>query len=420
MTRPLALAVLVPMALLPVRGAAQTSTGDLVLTHANVVDVSNGQTLADATVVVRGGIIRTVAAGDIPLPAGVRVIDLQGMYLSPGLLDAHVHIASEAQGRRALYSGVTTVRSMGTNHFADVGLRELSRDGRIESPAVLAAGYHVRPTPAEAFFQDHPEMARYMGGGIQGEEAVRAMVRAVLSHGVDFVKTNATERAGLPDTDPRKQLFSESELRAIVEEAAAAGVPVAAHAHGDEGGRAAVRAGVRSIEHGTYLSEETLALMASRGTYLVPTVAIVTDLVEPGGDYDVPYLQIRGRHMQPRLREMVRNAHRLGVKIVAATDTGYGPNGVVRLAHEIEELAGLGLSNLEAIQAATITAAELFGMEDRVGRIAVGLEGDLVVTQRNPLEDVRALQDVLLVVSDGNVAVARGDWFRERSRPISP
>ncbi len=420
MTRLLALTVLVPMVLRPAHGAAQASTGDLVLTHANVVDVSNGQTLSDATVIVRGGIIQTVAAGDVPLPAGVRVVDVQGMYLSPGLLDAHVHIASEAQGRRALYSGVTTVRSMGTNHFADVGLRELASEGHVETPEVLAAGYHVRPTPAEAFFQDHPEMAQYMGGGIQGEEAVRAMVRAVVSHGVDFVKTNATERAGLPDTDPRKQLFSESELRAIVKEAAAAGVPVAAHAHGDEGGRAAVLAGVRSIEHGTYLSEGTLRLMASRGTYLVPTVAIVTDLVEPGGDYDVPYLQIRGRQMRPRLRDMVRNAHRLGVKIVAATDTGYGPNGVVRLAHEIEELVGLGLSNLEAIQAATVTAAELFRVEDRVGRISVGLEGDLVITQRNPLEDVRALQDVLLVVSDGNVVVTRGDWFSERGRPISP
>ncbi len=420
MIRLLALAFLAPMATLPARGAAQGTTGDLVLTHANVVDVSTGQTLMDATVIVRGRIIQTVAAGDVPLPAGVRVIDVQGMHVTPGLLDAHVHIGSEAQGRRALYSGVTTVRSMGTNHFADVGLRELAGAGHLETPDFLAAGYHVRPTPSEAFFQDHPEMAQYMGGNVQGEDAVRAMVHAVVSHGVDFVKTNATERAGLPNTDPRKQLFSEAELSAIVEEAAAAGVPVAAHAHGDEGGRAAVLAGVRSIEHGTYLSQETLALMASRGTFLVPTVAIMTDLVEPGGDYDVPYLQVRGRHMLRRLHDMVRNAHRLGVKIVAATDTGYGPDGVVRLAHEIEELAGLGLSNLEAIQAATINAAELFRMEDRVGRVSVGLEGDLVITQRNPLEDIRALQDVLLVVSNGNVAVARGDWFSERTRPISP
>jgi hypothetical protein len=143
------------------------------------------------------------------------------------------------------------------------------------------------------------------------------MTAAIVSRGVDFVKTNATERAGLPETDPRRQFYSEAELRAIVTEAGSAGVPVAAHAHGDEGARAAVEAGVRSIEHGTYIGPETLARMVDMGTFLVPTIAIVRDLTIPGGDYDNAVLNIRGRHMLPRVREMARRAHEMGVKVVA-------------------------------------------------------------------------------------------------------
>jgi imidazolonepropionase-like amidohydrolase len=399
--------------------SAQAVPGDLVLRGANVVDVTTGEVLSNAVVIVREGRIESIAGPDAPIGEGVEVVDLQGMYLSPGMIDAHVHIGSESDGRRALEFGVTTARSMGASHFADVGLRELQRAGYAEIPEIVAAGYHVRPPAAEAFFQDHPELAGLREGGVRGVDEVRAMVEALASHGVDFIKTNATERAGLPDTDPRKQFYSEAELRAIVEAATVAGIPVAAHAHGDEGALAAVRAGVRSIEHGTYMSEATLREMASRGTYLVPTVAIVTDLTQPGGDYDVPYLEVRGRHMLPRIRETVRRARLLGVPIVAATDTGYGPESTIRMGHELEELVDAGLSSLEALQAATLNAAELVGVAERTGRVAPGLEADFVVTERNPLEDIRALQDVLLVVSDGRIVVEKGDWFQRGRRRAS-
>jgi imidazolonepropionase-like amidohydrolase len=243
------------------------------------------------------------------------------------------------------------------------------------------------------------------------------MARAMMARGLDFLKVNATERAGVPTTDPRKQLYSAEELRALVEEAAAGGIGVMAHAHGDAGGRAAVEAGVRSIEHGTYLSPETLEMMARRGTFLVPTIAIVRDLTVPGGDYDNAFLNVRGRHMLPRVQEMARTAHRLGVRIVAATDTGYGPESTTTLAHELLELVDIGMSPLEALQAATTTAAELLGVSDHTGRIAPGLEADLVVLERNPLQDIGAVQDVLMVVSDGAVVVQRGDW--PEARPVS-
>jgi len=397
--------------------AAPVDAQDLVLVNANVVDVTSGTVRAGVSVGVRDGRIEAVAEDRAPAPEGAELVDVGGMYVAPGLIDAHVHVGTADQARRALLSGVTTMRSMGADHYADVGIRELQRAGHLEAPELLAAGYHVRPPAAEGFFQDHPEMGRWYGEEIRGDEAVRAMTRALLSRGVDFIKTNATERAGLPNTDPRKQFYSEAELRAIVEEAAVEGVGVAAHAHGDEGGRAAVRAGVRSIEHGTYLSEGTLALMVERGTYLVPTIAIVRDLTIPGGDYDNAVLNIRGRHMLPRVLETAANAHRMGVKIVAATDTGYGPNSTTTLAHELLELNRVGLSPLEALRAATATAAELLGVDDHTGRLEAGLEADLIVLERNPLEDIGVVQDVLMVVSDGQVVVRRGDWPGQR--PVS-
>ncbi len=297
---------------------------DLVLLNANLVDVTDGSIRSGVSVRISDGRVVGVDAGGATAPAGARVVDLAGRYLAPGLIDAHVHVGSEEQARRALMSGVTTMRSAGAAHYADVGMRELQRAGYAQTPEYLAAGYHVRPDPAEALFQDHPDLGRYREGGIRGPDAVRAMARAMMARGLDFLKVNATERAGVPTTDPRKQLYSAEELRALVEEAAAGGIGVMAHAHGDAGGRAAVEAGVRSIEHGTYLSPETLEMMARRGTFLVPTIAIVRDLTVPGGDYDNAFLNVRGRHMLPRVQEMARTAHRLGVRIVAATDTGYG------------------------------------------------------------------------------------------------
>lgn len=392
------------------------SAQDLVLLNANVVDVVDGSVTMGATVIIEEGRIVSIGTDAGAAPASVRSVDLAGRYIAPGLMDAHVHVGSAADGRRALESGVTTLRSMGASHYADVGMRELQRAGHATTPEFLAAGYHVRPQMAEGFFQDHPELGGLDGGGVDDIAAVRAVTRALVSRDIDFVKTNATERAGLPDTDPRKQLFDEDQLSVMVEEAARGGIGVSAHAHGDAGGRAAVAAGVRSIEHGTYLSETTLRMMADRGTYLVPTIAIVRDLTIAGGDYDNAVLNIRGRHMLPRVQEMAGMAHTLGVKIVAATDTGYGPNSTTTLAHELLELVEIGMTPLEALRAATTTAAELFGMTDRAGRLAPGYEADLIVLERNPLDDIGVVQDVLMVVSDGVVIVQRGDW---PGRPVS-
>ena len=380
----------------------------IALTNANVIDVRTGTIARNSTVVMRGGRIESVgppSAGGSGA-AGTRTIDLRGRYVVPGLIDAHVHIESIAQMRAALESGVTTVRSAGVSHFVDVGLRELVRRGAIAGPDMIATGYHVRPGVAQQFFLDFPDHGDLMAG-MTGADALRRMVRANLSRGVDWIKTNATERAGTPDTDPRRQIYSQEELRILVVEAGGKSIPVMAHAHGAEGADAAVRAGVRSIEHGTYLSDETLQMMAKQGTYFDPTADIVNDLAEPGGDYDNAGLKRRGEMMQPILLAAIGRAHKLGVKIVAGSDTGYGPNSIARVSREIGMLVTAGLTPLQALQAATITNAEMLRLERQTGVIANGFEADVLVVDGNPTENARTLLDPLLVISNGRVAVDR-------------
>jgi imidazolonepropionase-like amidohydrolase len=379
----------------------------LIIVHANVIDGRADAPLMDATVVVADGRIQSVGHGETPGQQG-RVIDLRGRWLLPGFVDAHVHVGDIAAARRALESGATTIASAGINHFADVGLRELNRGGATDIPDVVAAGYHIRSRPADEFFIDFPQLAD-LRRGVRGTNAVRRMVRAMAGRGVDRIKILATERAGLPDTDPRIRIFSDDELAAIVDEARKAGLNVIAHAHGDEGAAAAVRAGVHAIEHGTYLSEDTLRLMKEKGVYLDPTLTATQDLVDPGGDYDNPILQIRGRAMLPVARAMVARALSLGIKIVAGTDTGYSARSNRRMADEIIALAEAGLAPMDAIKAGTSVAAESVGAEKRIGAIRAGYEADLVAVDRGPLVDIRHIGDVVLVVNNGKVALNRLD-----------
>jgi imidazolonepropionase-like amidohydrolase len=392
------------------RASSQSTSSLLVITHANVIDGIANEPLRDVTVIVRDGKIEDILSGAASIPAGATVLDLKGRWLLPGFLDAHAHIANLSAARAALSSGVTTARDLGVNHFVDIGIRELNHAGVSDLPDIIAAGYHVRPRPAEELFVDLPKLKDLMGRPVSGADNVRRIVRAQIERGVNVIKTMSTERAGLPDTDPRKRIFTDEEIAAIVDEARKANIFVAAHAHGNEGAYAAVKAGVRSIEHGTWMSDETLRAMKERGTYFVPTIATVADLIEPGGDYDNATLAIRGRAMLPRLRETSERAWKLGVRLVAGTDTGYGPNSNRRMPDEIIELTRIGMSPMEAIKAATSTAAECFGMEKRAGAIRKGLEADLIAVERDPLADIRNIQDVLLVVNNGRVVVNRLGW----------
>ena len=389
-----------------------TAREPLALVNANVLNVHDGRIVPNATVVLRNGLIESIGAGSAP--AGIRTLDLKGKYLLPGLIDAHTHADNFAAYRRALESGVTTVRSAGVSNYADVGFQTLVKNGAVAGPDVVTSGYHVRPRIAEEAFLNDPQYADLMTGATT-IASLRRAVQMNLSHGVNWIKILATERAGTADTDPRKQVYTEEEIRAIVQEAASKDVPVEAHAHGDEGALAAVRAGVRSIEHGTYLSDATLQEMKQRGTYLDPTYTTVIDLSDAGGDYDVPALRIRGQHMLPRLRAVVEHGHRIGVKIVAGTDTSYGPNSLTRIGQEIMHFTEMGLTPLEAIQSATLVSAEMLRLQRAIGSVEPGYEADLIAVGENPLQNIATVQDPLLVVSNGRVALDRLEFGRVRS-----
>ncbi|MBM3900159.1 MAG: amidohydrolase family protein [Gemmatimonadetes bacterium] len=387
----------------------------LYLVNANVVDGVSGTIIRDATIVIEGTRITRIAPKlSLPRGSGMRVIDLAGRWVAPGLIDAHTHIGTLANAKRTLFSGVTTVRSASVPAFQDVAMREQARAGQILAPDVLAAGVFVTPNLGETVLADQRLGA--LAGGVTTPEQLRALVRVNLDRGVDWIKTRGTERAGLPDTDPRKQVYDQAELRAIVKEAATKGIPVMAHAHGDEGAYAAVAAGAKSIEHGTFLSDSTLRLMKQKGAWFVPTLSTVVDLARPGGDYDDPVLTLRGEYMLPRLEQTIRHAHALGVRIAAGADTDYGAESLTRISHEVTRFRALGLSPVEALATATSGAAELLGIGARTGRVVEGYEADLIVLEGNPLEDASVLQDVLIVITDGRVVLNRTPFGRQGAR----
>ena len=382
----------------------------LAVINAKLIDGESDRVQSDVTVLISDGKIESVKRGG-KVPKGYETIDIAGATLMSGFIDAHTHIRSLSSAKRALESGVTTVRSASTPNYQDVNIRELVKSGALSGPDMVATGVFVTPNLGETVLAD-PRLAALMNG-VNSEEELRMLVRINADRGVDFIKTRGTERAGLPNTDPRKQTYTQAQLTAIVDEARKHNIPVMAHAHGDEGGYAAVAAGVRSIEHGTYLSEKTLKLMKQKGTYLVPTFTTVVDLTEPGGDYDNPVLFIRGQHMLSALEKTVKRAYEMKIKIVTGADTGYGPNSVTRVGMEIANFVKLGMKPMDAIRSATSVGAELLQISDRTGTVTVGKEADLVVVPDNPLEDIRSVQDVVLVISNGVIAMNRLPFRKE-------
>ena len=381
---------------------ASAADGPYALTNANLFDGINDAITENVTVLVRDGKIEKILTDGSNVPRDYTLIDVEGNFLMPGMIDVHTHLDTIERAQRALDSGVTTVRVAGSSAYQDIALRELVRSGALAGPEVLASGVFVIPDISPAVLAD-PRLAEFYGG-VEGDEAMRRLVNINIDHGVDVIKTVSTQRSGLPDTDPRQQVYTERELRVIVDEAAKHDVPVLVHAHGDDGARAAVLAGARSIEHGTYLSTETLQLMKERDTWFVPTYITIVDLEEEHKHY---VLRLRGRHMLPQIERGIREAHRLGVKLATGADSSYEESSINRISLEIEIFASFGLSNFEALQAGTVSAAELLRIDDRTGRIAEGFEADMIVVPANPLDDIRALQDVLLVMSNGQLALKR-------------
>lgn len=374
------------------------------LTKVNLFNGIDNKIYPNAIVFVKAGKIEKLGKEGDPI-SGYEVIDCQGNYLMPGMIDAHSHLDNLAAAKRALETGVTTVRTAGVSAFQDVSLMALSKSGKIAGPDVVPAGVYVSPNLEETILAD-PRLGLLING-VRTDEELKLLVNVNIDRGAKVIKTRGTERAGRPDTDPREQVYTEQQIRVIVQEAAKRGVPVMIHAHGDEGARAAVLAGAKSIEHGTFLTDETLNLMKEKGTYLVPTFITLEDLTQPGGDYVGPILELRGKFMMPQAERVFRKAHSLGVKIVTGADNSYSATTTSRISLECSHFVRMGMTNFEAIQSATVLAAELLGVEKNTGRIEKGFDADLILLPGNPLEEIRYLQDALLVMSNGQLALKR-------------
>lgn len=390
---------------------APLKAGSYALINTNLFDGVNNKISRDVVVLVKDGLIERVADSKLSLPAGYDVIDLEGNFLMPGLFDVHTHISTLDQAKRALHSGVTTVRSASVPAFQDVALSELAKSGRIAGPDMVAAGIYVTPKLEETVLAD-PRLADLIGG-VNTDQELRKLVNINVSRGVDVIKTRGTERAGLPDTDPRQQVYSQRQLQVIVDAAARHNKSVMVHAHGDEGARAAVLAGARSIEHGSYLSKETLKEMKKRGTWLVPTYVTMDEMNEQEYDH---VLRLRGRYMVPKLEKVIQMAHSLGVKMATGADSYYDNLTINRISVEIEQFTRLGLSNFEALQTATVNSAELLQLDKITGRIAPGFQADMILVPANPLQHIEALQDVLMVMSNGILSLNRIPFGVDGSR----
>jgi imidazolonepropionase-like amidohydrolase len=401
-------AFLCAMLLFAAAGAAQAQTSrPLVLTNVNLIDGASSRVRRSVTVYVRDGRIEQIRTGRTPrLAPNATILDLGGRWLMPGLIDAHVHFQTIEDARRALQAGVTTARSLGAPHFADVAIRNAHRAGDASAPDLLAAGYHVRRRLNPAFFEDRPQLSALRGGLTDPADA-RLVVVANAEAGADVIKIMATERAGDPLQDFMARDLDDEQIRAVVEEARARRLPVAAHAHTDAAARAAVLAGVQSIEHGTLIEPATLRLMRARRTCLVPTLSFWLDMSDGGGSYDHPALRERASLMLPRAREMVRRAANARALIAAGSDMRYDGVSTLTIVDELGALEQSGLSRMDAIRAATSRAARCIGVAERTGSVRAGLEADLLVLSADPTTDLNALRRIDIIINDGVIAYRR-------------
>ncbi|HET7799177.1 MAG TPA: amidohydrolase family protein [Humibacillus xanthopallidus] len=378
------------------------STTPLVVSGGSVVDPLTGHVVPDGVVVIRDGRVLAVGSRDATrravgaVGAQARRIDASGRFVVPGLVDVHVHANALADARALLQGGATTVRSGSSTFYQDVAMRSLPDRAPGLAPRMLAAGIFVSPQLGDSALAD-PELAPLaaLPNGVTSTSDIAHVTRVNVRRGVDVIKTRANPRAGLPDQDPRELVYDREQLSAVVH--AAKGRPVLCHAYSAEGIDGAVRAGVRSIEHGVFVSDRTIDEMARRGTYFTPTLAAITGMI---GASD-PVLDARGREYTPILMKAVREAHERGVPVVAGTDS-FG-TAVDPIGSEVRLLVEAGLRPIDALRAATTSAARLMGRSRQVGRLVTGGLGDLIVVDGNPLDDGGACERVEVVVAQGVV-----------------
>ncbi|MDZ7268355.1 MAG: amidohydrolase family protein [candidate division KSB1 bacterium] len=399
---------------------AQEAAPVLALSAARLFDAHNGKLLPQRVVLVQGNRILAVQEQTAALPANCKRLDLGEATLLPGLIDAHSHlflhpynetswndqvlkeslslrtVRAVVHAEKTLLAGFTTLRDLGTEGaaYADLGIRDAINQGLIPGPRLLVATAAIVITGGYGPAGFDPRWEVPQGAEIaDGVDGVRRVVRRQIGHGADWIKVYAD----YPHGGVNAPTFTREELRAAVEEAAATGHAVAAHANTPEGIRRAVLAGVKSIEHGSQADEESLKLMREHQVALCPTLAAVEAIA---GYAAPPEREERQRRVAGQ-KAMFQRALQLGVTIVCGSDVGVFAHG--GNAREIELMVQYGMSPAAALQAATINAARLLGMAEQIGELSPGKLADLIAVRGDPLGDVRKLREVILVMKDGRI-----------------
>jgi imidazolonepropionase-like amidohydrolase len=404
--------------------SAQQSARSAVIHAGQVLDVKTGKLLADRVVVVEDGKIVSVgAAAEVKAPADAVRIELPNATILPGLIDAHTHLTMDPKfgyerlglsiprealigaknARLTLQAGFTTVRNVGAAGYSDVALRDAINAGDVPGPRMLVSGPALSITGGHCDNNLLPfEYHATESGVADGIAAVQHKVRENIKYGSDLIKVCATGGVLSKGDDPQASQFTLEEMKAIVADAHRLGRKVAAHAHGAQGIQWASQAGVDSIEHGSYIDDAGIAEMKKNGTYLVPTLYLGDWMIDNAGLTHLPdYLLVKAKEVIPAARKNVAHAFASGVKVAFGTDAAVYPHGLN--AHEFAVMVKLGLTPLQAIQAATINAADLLGWPGKVGSLEPGAWADIVAVDGDPLKDVTTLERVKFVMKGGEV-----------------
>ncbi|MBI1731605.1 MAG: amidohydrolase family protein [Gammaproteobacteria bacterium] len=412
--------------------AASAANADGYVIHAGrMVDVVKGEVREGVTIATDGNHITAVQAGFAPARPGQELIDLRGHTVLPGLIDLHVHIADEfspefhseqffkeqadyalravTYAERTLLAGFTTVRNLGEKERGvSFALRRAVDAGYIRGPRIFTSGASVSTTgghgdPTNGLRLDYmgdpgPEL-----GVINGADAARKAVRQRYKVGADVIKLAVTGGVlSLAKSGDNPQ-FTPDELAAVMETARDYNLPVTVHAHGAEGMKRAIQAGVDSIEHGTFMDEEARQLMKAHGTWYVPTISagrwVAKKAAEPG--YFPEIIRAKAAAVGPQIQETFAAAYRSGVKIAFGTDAGVYPHGLN--AMEFVYMVEAGMPALEAIQAATVRAAQVLRREAELGSLEIGKLADIVAVRGDPLVHIDQMNNIVFVMKDGVV-----------------
>src|SRR3984893_2576959 len=396
-----------------------------VAVHAGrLLDVKTGKMLADQTLVIEDGrIVSMAASAEAKIPTDAVRIDLPNATVLPGLIDAHTHLTSEPKfgydrlatsvpreallgarnARVTLLAGFTTARNVGARGFTDVALRDAIHGGDGPVPRLLVSGPPLSITGGHCDNNMLPsEYHATSDGAADGIAAVQHKVRENIKYGADLIKICATGGVLSLGDNPQHSQYTLEEMKAIVADAHRLGRKVAAHAHGAEGIRWATEAGVDSIEHGSYIDDAGIAAMKEHGTYLVPTLYLGDWMFENMDQTHMPPpLMAKAREVIPMARKNIAHAFASGVKVAFGTDAAVYPHGLN--AHEFAVMVKLGLTPLQAIQAATENAADLLGWSGKVGSLEPGAWADVVAVDGDPVKDVTTLERVKFVMKGGEV-----------------